>query len=90
MTTAEREFNLWIDTQYLATPSAAPCGLPAPHGQGQTPKATPLSRPMLDRVEQAVRQEMLLINRSRCPLCSDTDRLRATAANVAVGHEPTF
>src|SRR5215813_2060501 len=27
-----------------------------------------------------------LINRSRCPLCSDTDRLCATAANVAKGH----
>jgi hypothetical protein len=27
----------------------------------------------------------VLINRSRCPLCSDTDRLCATAVNGAMG-----
>src|SRR5215813_3602616 len=29
----------------------------------------------------------VIINRRRCPLCSDTDRLCATAANVAMGHK---
>src|SRR5262249_19810118 len=32
----------------------------------------------------------VLINGSRCPLCSDTDRLCATAANVAMGQKLTF
>ena len=31
----------------------------------------------------------VLINRQRCPLRSDTDRLCATAANVAKGQEET-